>query len=79
MTKELKACPFCGKDLSSFPEVMTITPCTSDAYVQWQMEHNKLIGTDDYYVVRCIGCGATGARGATREWAAKNWNRRTEK
>lgn len=75
----LKPCPFCGRDLSKFPEVMTVLPVHSEEYLISEMQHEKIIGSDKGYAVNCIKCGAVGARGMTKEEAVKKWNTRAVK
>lgn len=74
----LKPCPFCGRDLSKFPEVMTVLPVHSEEYLIAEMQHKKIIGSDKGYAVNCIKCGAVGARGVTKEEAVKKWNERAD-
>lgn len=78
MSKELKPCPFCGTNLSEFPEVMTIPPVRSEEYLLAKLKHKKIIGSDVGYAVKCCKCGATGKRGISRDEASKNWNMRAK-
>ena len=78
--KELKPCPFCGMDLSSenFPQVMTVRPVHSEEYLIAKLNKGHFLGSDNYYNVQCIQCGATGERGLTKEDAIDNWNQRAD-
>lgn len=73
---ELKFCPFCGTELNEFPKVMTVRPVRTDEYLLAKLEHKLIIGSDAGYNVVCPKCGATGARGMTKEEAIKKWNMR---
>lgn len=77
---ELKPCPFCGTDLSSkfFPQVMTVRPVHSEEYLIAKLNKGHFLGSDNYYSVQCIQCGASGARGLTKEHAIEAWNRRAD-
>lgn len=71
-----KPCPFCGTVLSTLPIFMTVPPACSDEYLQWKLDNKKILGTDNWFNVHCIQCGATGPRGLDRVQAIANWNRR---
>lgn len=75
---KLKPCPFCGTDLSKFPEVMIIQPVRTDEYLLEKLKHKQIIGSDAGYEVRCCKCGSTGSRGMTRQEAAEYWNMRAD-
>ncbi len=72
----LKPCPFCGTDLNEFPKVMIIRPVHSDEYLIQKLKSKKIIGSDSYYAVHCIQCGAVGKRAADRLKAGEYWNNR---
>ena len=63
-------------NLNDFPQVMTVPPVRTEEYLMAELEHKKIIGSDAGYNVFCIKCGASGARGMTREEAIKKWNER---
>ena len=42
---ELKPCPFCGTDLSEFPQVMTVKPVRTDEYLLYGMPVEQLFST----------------------------------
>lgn len=73
---ELKPCPFCGTDLSEFPQVMTVKPVRTDEYLLEKLKRNQIIGSDAGYNVFCVQCGCLGARGMDRKEAIEKWNRR---
>ena len=75
---ELKPCPFCGTELTTqyFPQVMTVRPVHSEEYFIAKLNKGHFLGSDNYYNVVCIKCGATGARGVTKKVAIEAWNRR---
>lgn len=75
---KLKPCPFCGTDLSEFPQVMTVKPVRTEEYLLAKLEHKKIIGSDAGYNVFCVQCGTLGARGMTKEEAINKWNKRKE-
>lgn len=77
---ELLPCPFCGLDLSSknIPQVMTVRPVHSEEYLIAKLNKGHFLGSDNYYNVQCLQCGATGQRGVTPQAAIKNWNKRTD-
>lgn len=75
---DLKPCPFCGTDLSEYPEVMTVKPVRSDEYLLAKLEHKKIIGSDAGYNVFCVKCGCLGARGRSKEESIVKWNRRVD-
>lgn len=75
---ELKPCPFCGTNLSVFPQVMTVRPVRSEEYLLAKLEHKLIIGSDAGYNVFCVKCGVLGARGMTKEEAIEKWNRRAK-
>lgn len=69
LAKQLKPCPFCGKELADFPGCMVFE----------QVEHRvpgTLIG--DEFAVRCVRCGAYGSSAKTLEWAVALWNQRPD-
>ena len=75
----LKPCPFCGTDLSVFPEVMTVQPVRTEEYLLAKRKKKQIIGSDAGYNVFCVKCGCLGARGMTKEEAIEKWNRRCER
>lgn len=75
--EELKPCPFCGCDLSKFPQVMTVKPVRTEEYLIAKLENKKIIGSDAGYNVFCVQCGCLGARGMSKEEAIESWNRRS--
>lgn len=79
--EEIKPCPFCGMDLSSdnYPQFMIARPVHSEEYLITKLNKGHFLGSDNYYNVQCIQCGATGRRGVTREKAIQYWNQRTDK
>lgn len=42
----LKPCPFCGTDLSVFPEVMTVQPVRTEEYLLAKLKKKQIIGSD---------------------------------
>lgn len=75
----VSSCPFCGTELSEFPEVMTVKPVRSEEYLLAKLKGEKIIGSDAGYNVFCVRCGAIGPRGMSKEEAKANWNRRGKK
>ena len=69
-------CPFCGTELKEFPKVMIVTPVRSEEYLMAKLNKGRFLGTDNWFHVRCIRCGATGARGVDRMEALTRWNER---
>ena len=76
--QKLKPCPFCGCDMTEFPEFMAIPPVHTEEYLLAKFEHKKIIGSDAGYAVECCKCGAVGRRGMSRKEAAENWNMRAD-
>jgi hypothetical protein len=74
--EDVKDCPFCGTQLSDFPIIMTVLPVYTDEYLLAKLNKGHFLGSDNYFAVKCIQCGATGARGLDRVEAIKNWNKR---
>lgn len=77
--ENIKPCPFCGEKLSEFPEVMIVRPVHSEEYLKAKLEHGRFLGSDKYFAVHCIHCGAVGSRAHTKERAKKLWNARSRK
>lgn len=75
---ELKPCPFCGTDMTEYPEVMSIPPVRTDEYLLAKLEHKQIIGSDAGYAVKCCKCGSTGKKGMSREEATEYWNMRAD-
>lgn len=69
-------CPFCGTELKEYPKVMIVVPVRSEEYLLAELEHGRFLGTDNWFHVNCIRCGATGASGQDREEALTRWNER---
>lgn len=69
-------CPFCGTDLKEYPKVMIVVPVRSEEYLIAKLNKGNFLGTDNWYHVQCIKCGATGARGVDRIEALTRWNER---
>lgn len=69
-------CPFCGAELSGFPKVMIVVPVHSEEYLLAKLNKGCFLGTDNWFQVRCIKCGAAGARGLDRVEALTRWNER---
>lgn len=69
-------CPFCGKELKEYPEVMVVVPVHSEEYLLAKLNKGHFLGTDNWFHVKCIQCGATGARGLDRIEALTRWNER---
>lgn len=78
MTEKLKPCPFCGCDLSMFPNCMVLKRVHTDEYIAAERKKGGIIGSDAGYHVVCEKCGAIGGQEITPELAAKKWNRRNE-
>lgn len=77
--ENIKPCPFCGEKLSKFPEVMIVRPVHSEEYLKAKLERGHFLGSDNYFAVHCIHCGAVGIRAHTKERAKKLWNARSRK
>lgn len=69
-------CPFCGTELKEYPKVMIVVPVHSEEYLLAKLNNGRFLGSDNYFHVRCIRCGATGARGLDRVEALTRWNER---
>lgn len=69
-------CPFCGTELKEFPKVMIVVPVHSEEYLIAKLNKGHFLGSDNWYHVHCIHCGATGARGVDRVEALARWNER---
>lgn len=69
-------CPFCGTELKEYPKVMVVVPVRSEEYLLAKLEHGCFLGTDNWFHVCCVRCGATGARGLDRVEALTRWNER---
>lgn len=69
-------CPFCGTELKEFPKIMVVVPVHSEEYLLAELNKARFLGSDNYFHVRCIQCGATGARGLDRVEALTRWNER---
>lgn len=69
-------CPFCGTELKDFPKVMIVVPVHSEEYLLAKLNNGHFLGTDNWFHVHCIRCGATGARGLDRIEALTRWNER---
>ena len=69
-------CPFCGTELKEFPKVMIVSPVHSEEYLLAKLNKGHFLGTDNWFNVVCIKCGATGARGLDRVQALTRWNER---
>lgn len=69
-------CPFCGAELKEFPKVMIVIPVHSEEYLLAKLNNGNFLGTDNWFHVRCIKCGSTGARGVDRLEALTRWNER---
>lgn len=69
-------CPFCGTELKEFPKVMIVQPVHSEEYLIAKLKKEHFLGTDNWFNVQCIKCGATGARGLDRIEALTRWNER---
>lgn len=76
--QKLSECPFCGCDLSLFPECMVIKRVHTYEYIAAERQKGNFIGPDAGYHVVCEKCGATGGQEITPELAAKKWNRRVD-
>ena len=74
--KGIQHCPFCGKDLSEFPEVMLVEPYRSEEYLMAKLQKGHFLGTDNGYSVRCIVCGGQGPIGMSKQEALDKWNLR---
>lgn len=70
------ACPFCGKELKEYPMVMIVVPVHSEEYLIAKLNKGLFLGTENWFNVRCIQCGASGARGLDRAEAIIRWNER---
>lgn len=77
--KSIKPCPFCGEELSEFPDVMIVKPVHSEEYLKAKLEHGRFLGSDKYFAVHCVNCGAIGQRELDKETAIKLWNARSRK
>jgi len=73
---KLKPCPFCGCELSEFPEVMIVHRDYTDDYIDWKHSKGDFVGSNDYRV-HCENCGARGRSATTKEKAVEAWNRRS--
>lgn len=69
-------CPFCGAELKELPMVMIVVPVHSEEYLLAKLNKEHFLGTDNWFHVHCIQCGATGARGVDRVEALTRWNER---
>ena len=69
-------CPFCGTELKRFPKVMIVLPVHSEEYLISKLNKGEFLGTNNWFNVKCITCGATGARGLDRVQALTRWNER---
>jgi len=69
-------CPFCGTELKEYPKVMIVVPVRSEEYLMAKLNKKQFLGTDNWFHVHCIQCGATGARGLDRIEALTRWNER---
>lgn len=69
-------CPFCGVELKDYPMVMIVEPVRSEEYLLAKLNKGQFLGTDNWFHVHCIKCGATGARGLDRIEALTRWNER---
>ncbi len=69
-------CPFCGTELNQFPKVMVVVPVHSEEYLLAKLKKGCFLGTDNWFHVQCVQCGATGARGPDRVEALTRWNER---
>lgn len=69
-------CPFCGTELKDFPKVMIVVPVHSEEYLLAKLNNGHFLGTDNYFDVKCIRCGAKGPRGLDRVEALTRWNER---
>ncbi len=69
--ERLKPCPFCGRNLEEFPIFMVVPPVHTDEYLKWKLAQGHFLGSDNYFVARCIQCGAQGRRGYKREDAIR--------
>lgn len=69
-------CPFCGTELKEYPKVMIVVPVHSEEYLIAKLNKGDFLGTDNWFHVHCIHCGATGARGHDRIEALTLWNER---
>lgn len=69
-------CPFCGTDVKQYPVIMIVEPVHSEEYLLAKLNKGHFLGTDNWYHVRCIRCGSTGARGSNRKEALERWNER---
>lgn len=69
-------CPFCGTELKEFPPIMTVVPVHSEEYLITKLNKGHFLGTDNWFHVRCVKCGASGARGLDRVEAITRWNER---
>lgn len=73
---EPKACPFCGTELKKLPKIMIVPPVRSEEYLLEKLQNGRFLGSDNYFNVVCIQCGAIGPRGLDRIRAIENWNKR---
>ena len=69
-------CPFCGTELKEYPKVMVVVPVHSEEYLLAKLNKQMFLGTDNWFNVRCVRCGSTGARGLDRVEALTRWNER---
>lgn len=69
-------CPFCGTELKKYPKIMIVIPVHSEEYLIAKLNKEHFLGTDNWFHVHCIRCGATGARGLDRVEALTRWNER---
>ncbi len=69
-------CPFCGTELKEFPQIMVVVPVHSEEYLLAKLKKGRFLGTDNWFHVKCVQCGATGARGLDRVEALTRWNER---
>lgn len=77
--ENIKPCPFCGEKLSEYPEVMIVRPVHSEEYLKAKLERGHFLGSDNYFAVHCIHCGAIGRREVTKDFAIQLWNARSRK
>ncbi len=69
-------CPFCGAELKEFPKIMVVVPVHSEEYLLAKLNKGCFLGTDNWFHVQCVRCGASGARGLSRMEALTRWNER---